>query len=68
VVFEAFGPERLMFGSDWPVCLLVSSYRQVLQLIEDYVRANVPWRLEDIFCGNALRFCTLRAIPNGPGD
>ncbi|MFM8402753.1 MAG: amidohydrolase family protein, partial [Pirellula sp.] len=26
VALEAFGPERLMFGSDWPVCLLRSSY------------------------------------------
>jgi L-fuconolactonase len=25
----AFGPERLMFGSDWPVCLLAASYGQV---------------------------------------
>src|SRR5258708_5480995 len=27
-VFEAFGANRLMFGSDWPVCLLASSYRR----------------------------------------
>ena len=26
---EAFGPARLMFGSDWPVCLLAASYREV---------------------------------------
>jgi L-fuconolactonase len=31
---EAFGPERLMFGSDWPVCLLAGDYRQVVQLCE----------------------------------
>jgi L-fuconolactonase len=68
VVFEAFGPERLMFGSDWPVCLLAGSYRQVLQLIEDCVRANVPSRLEDIFGGNAMRFYSLKAIPNGSGN
>lgn len=29
VVLEAFGPRRLMFGSDWPVCLLAASYREV---------------------------------------
>ena len=57
-----------MFGSDWPVCLLASSYRQVLWLIEEYVRPNCPSRLEEIFGGNALRFYTLKAIPNGPGD
>jgi L-fuconolactonase len=37
VVFEAFGPERLMFGSDWPVCLVAGTYREVKQLIEDYL-------------------------------
>jgi len=38
VVFEAFGPRRLMFGSDWPVCLLAASYEQVEGLARDYVR------------------------------
>jgi L-fuconolactonase len=65
VVFEAFGPERLMFGSDWPVCLLAGSYRQVVQLIENYVRANAPASIDDIFGGNAMRFYNLKAVPNG---
>jgi L-fuconolactonase len=30
VVLEAFGPERLLFGSDWPVCLLASTYSRVV--------------------------------------
>ncbi|EJL92503.1 amidohydrolase [Pantoea sp. GM01] len=30
-----FGPQRLMFGSDWPVCLLAAEYHAVAQLIED---------------------------------
>ena len=37
VVFEAFGPERLMFGSDWPVCLLAGSYARVFGLMHNYV-------------------------------
>jgi L-fuconolactonase len=37
VVFAAFGEDRLMFGSDWPVCLLAGSYEQVFRLAEDYV-------------------------------
>lgn len=40
VVFEAFGAERLMFGSDWPVCLLAGSYARVVGLLEDYVRTR----------------------------
>ena len=65
VVFEAFGPERLMFGSDWPVCLLAASYGQVLQLVESYVRANCPARLGDIFGANAARFYQLKAVSHG---
>jgi L-fuconolactonase len=38
VVFEAFGPRRIMFGSDWPVCTLASSYAEVTSLIEEYAR------------------------------
>ena len=56
VVFEAFGAERLMFGSDWPVCLLAASYTQVKCLLEDYVRDNSPGNHEMIFGGNAARF------------
>ncbi len=32
VVVEAFGPKRLMFGSDWPVCTLAAEYGQVMDL------------------------------------
>lgn len=65
VVFEAFGPERLMFGSDWPVCLLAASYRQVKQLIETYVEAHAAQHKENIFGGNAIRFYGLKAVPHG---
>jgi len=65
VVFEAFGAERLMFGSDWPVCLLAGSYRHIVELVEDYVRSNAPARLENIFGGNATSFYKLKAVSNG---
>lgn len=38
-VLEAFGPERLMFGSDWPVCLLASGYRQWFTVVTEYIDA-----------------------------
>lgn len=41
VVFEAFGPRRLMFGSDWPVCTLAGSYRQVVELLAGFL-AHLP--------------------------
>jgi L-fuconolactonase len=37
VLFEAFGIERLLFGSDWPVCLLAASYEEVFGIMEDYM-------------------------------
>lgn len=37
VVFEAFGPRRILYGSDWPVCLLAGSYAQVFGLVADYI-------------------------------
>lgn len=55
VVFDYFGPERLLFGSDWPVCLVAANYTQVKTLIEEYVH---PWGDEvraKVFGENAVR-------------
>ena len=62
VMFESFGPERLMFGSDWPVCLLAANYGQVKSLIADYVRRNAPDHEDAIFGENALRCYGLKAV------
>jgi L-fuconolactonase len=37
VVFHAFGPDRLMFGSDWPVSTLAATYSQVIARLQDYL-------------------------------
>lgn len=60
VVFEAFGPQRLMFGSDWPVCLLAASYERVVQLIHDYAACLSVDERDKLFGGNALRFYGLK--------
>ncbi|HLH40043.1 MAG TPA: amidohydrolase family protein [Bryobacteraceae bacterium] len=52
LIFQAFGTSRLMFGSDWPVCLLAASYRQVHDLIADYACSGQ----DRIFGENAARF------------
>lgn len=65
VVFEAFGPKRLMFGSDWPVCLLAAGYRQVKQPVESYVEVNAAEHKHDIFGGNAKRFYGVKADVHG---
>lgn len=36
-VAEAFGPNRLMYGSDWPVCLLAAEYSRVHQIVETWI-------------------------------
>jgi L-fuconolactonase len=56
VVFEAFGTDRLMFGSDWPVCLLAASYPQVKEIIEGYTRDLSDAEKANIFGLNAARF------------
>lgn len=38
VVLEAFGPDRLMIGSDWPVCTLAGAYEPVMRVVLDYIR------------------------------
>ena len=56
VVFEVLSRGRLMFGSDWPVCLLAASYAQVVQIIEAYIERHAPAAHGKIFGANALRF------------
>ena len=60
-VFEAFGSERLMFGSEWPVCLLAASYAQVKEIIENYTRDLSATEKANIFGLNAARFYGLAA-------
>jgi L-fuconolactonase len=54
-LFEHFGPDRLLYGSDWPVCLLAARYERQLALIEDYVARRCPQARDAIFGGNATR-------------
>lgn len=37
IALEAFGPDRLMIGSDWPVCILGGDYQRVMQCTMDYL-------------------------------
>ncbi|SPF02621.1 amidohydrolase family protein [Streptomyces sp. MA5143a] len=59
-VLDAFGPDRLMFGSDWPVCRLASDYRQVLDTAETLVSGLSPAEHRDVFAGCAVRTYGLR--------
>ncbi len=61
IVFEAFGAERLMFGSDWPVCLLAGAYRDVKDLIASYMSDRPVAERHAIFGGNARCFYGTRS-------
>ncbi len=56
VVFAAFGAGRLMYGSDWPVCLLAGKYEQMFGLVADYVGQLPPGDQAAFFGGNAAAF------------
>lgn len=56
VVAEAFGEDRLMFGSDWPVCLLGGSYERVFALADGCFAKLPAASRAKIFGGNAARF------------
>jgi len=55
VAIEAFGPERLLFGSDWPVCRLVSTYGEVVDATERWVSELSPDEQAAVLGGNAER-------------
>jgi L-fuconolactonase len=59
VIVEAFGPRRLMFGSDWPVCLLAASYEETTRVIQDYFAAFSLSEKAALFGGNASAFYKL---------
>ena len=60
VVAEAFGMERLMFGSDWPVCLLAGSYSSVHGIVADWLRASSKDRREHVFGDTCAAFYKVR--------
>jgi L-fuconolactonase len=52
---ELFGPRRLMFGSDWPVCLLASSYQGVMAALAESIRDLSRAEQDEIYSGTAIR-------------
>ena len=58
---EAFGPSRLMIGSDWPVCLVAASYDDVVSLARDAINEYSVDEREQILSGTARDFFRLKA-------
>lgn len=61
VAFECFGPSRLMIGSDWPVCLVASSYGGTMDIVKRYLQRHSAEAREAVLGGNAQRFWQLKA-------
>ena len=60
VAFECFGTERLMIGSDWPVCTVAGSYARAMGVVEDYIGRQPIQAQEAILGANAQRFWKLK--------
>lgn len=58
-VLELFGPDRLMFGSDWPVCRLAADYEEVAGIVEDFVSALGEDEQAAVLGGNSISFYQL---------
>lgn len=56
VVFEAFGPERLMIGSDWPVCTLSGTYAKTMGIVKEYMRQMDAGVRQGVLGANCSRF------------
>jgi L-fuconolactonase len=59
IVFNAFGTDRVMIGSDWPVCTLSGDYRTVMGIVTAYVEQFTPADGAKILGGNCARFYRL---------
>jgi L-fuconolactonase len=60
VVFEAFGPQRLMIGSDWPVCTVSATYAETIAIVNVYIEPLAPGEKAQILGGNCASFYGLQ--------
>jgi L-fuconolactonase len=59
VIVNSFGTKRIMFGSDWPVCLVAANYQQTLEIVVNYFSSFTQSEQEDFFGLNAINFYKL---------
>lgn len=60
VAFECFGADRLMIGSDWPVCTVAGSYARTVDVVKSYVANCIGEVREKVLGANAQRFYGLQ--------
>ncbi len=59
VIVEQFGANRIMYGSDWPVCQVAASYEQMLDIVQDYFSTFSQNERNLVFGQNASKFYSL---------
>ncbi|MDX3240742.1 amidohydrolase family protein [Streptomyces sp. ME18-1-4] len=58
-LLAAFGPDRLMFGSDWPVCVLAGGWNRWAATVEELLNACSPHEKQAVLCDTATAFYRL---------
>src|SRR5690348_108266 len=59
IIVQTFGTKRIMFGSDWPVCLVAASYEQMMAIVQEYFSSFSENEQNDFFANNAIKFYNL---------
>ena len=62
VAFECFGADRLMIGSDWPVCTVAADYARTMAVVTDYLSRRRRATETAVLGGNAQRFWKLKLM------
>ena len=66
VVMDAFGPQRVMIGSDWPVCTLSGSYAATMNVVSEYIQPFSAADRAAILGGNCARFYKIKSTFAAP--
>jgi L-fuconolactonase len=61
IAFDAFGPERLLIGSDWPVCTLAGTYSQTMNVIQQFLGEHSDEARDAVLGGTAKRLWRFKA-------
>lgn len=59
VVFHVFGTDRILYGSDWPVCLVAASYETQLSIVSNYLKTFSESAKQKVMGENAVNFYNL---------
>jgi len=65
VAFDCFGADRLMIGSDWPVCTVASDYARTMAVVVEYLADRPANERDAVLGGNAQRFWNLDMVRSG---